>query len=586
MIADAKQTYPNHKQSLCKRHLSARTQALILFLIALAVYWATPTGVNTFDAVAYANQIGLAAQTGTLRGLFHPHHLLFNALGFALWRLARALGYGDGPLVVLQRLNAVAGAWGVALFFLTIRRYVPRRTAWCAAGLLALSFSWWICATDGRVNMINGVLLLAAFSLLGQILCTPSRKLVALCGFVSGVAVLFHESAGLFVMVGLLGMVMASREGRAGRCLAFSSMWTATILLPYLLIGVVLLHLHSLTAFRHWSDAYAEQGQWWDFHITRNLGRDGYALRHAVFVEPPGRAALGLNIPHSLLGHLWRMALLVTLRLLYVGTFTGWLAALTGLALAFPRLLRSRHRPTVILCLLWITVTSAFFTVWCPGYFVFWTPLLVPLLILLSLALREWQLKIPCVLLIRMALIWTILVALTNLTCSIAPHLRPNRTLWQRVAFDARAHTGPHALMIVAGAGADGQCEVDIPYFGHRACLSVHEALNQSRSDLNAAPALIQARITKALLAGRRVYVYVEIWTDPSTVHALESHHPGLTSTTLAALFTPFQLIPSWTSPRGPIYRLRLRYLPIKSASRVLTGTNIAAYNNFEVHSS
>ena len=46
----------------------------LLFFGTLAVYWLTRTHLNTFDAVAYANQIGLAAETGKLRPLFHPHH--------------------------------------------------------------------------------------------------------------------------------------------------------------------------------------------------------------------------------------------------------------------------------------------------------------------------------------------------------------------------------------------------------------------------------------------------------------------------------------------------------------------------------
>ncbi len=566
MITEARPATPRQTPKLRQRTLPVRAQAGLLFLLTTALYWATATGVNTFDAVAYADQIGLASQTGTLRGLFHPHHLLFNALGFVCWRGAQALGYGGGPLVVLQRLNAVAGAAGVTLFFLTVRHFVPRRTAWGATGLLATSFGWWICATDGRVNIMSCVLLLAAFSLLTRTLRAPSLPRAALCGLVSGAAVLFHESAGLFIAVGLTGMALASPRQRPQRLLAYGGAWAATVILPYLLVGVLLLHLHSPHAFRHWADAYAEQGQWWDFHITRNLGRDVFALRHALFVEPPGRAAVGLDAPRSWLGRMGRTLALLALRLLYVGTFIGWLLALTGLVMSLPRLLRSRNRDLVILGLVWMGVTGAFFTVWCPGYFVFWTPLLVPLILLLTLALTHRHTRLQRTSLQRWACAWALLVAATNLSCAIAPHLRPGRTLWQRVAFDARAHTGPRDLLVVPGAGADGQDEVDIPYFGDRACLSVHEALNQSRGDMNEAPARLQARITLALLAGRRVYVYGETWADPATVRALEAHHAGLTAPGLAALFAPFRLVPAWTSPRGPVYRLRLTHPPVKPA--------------------
>ena len=167
MIAELKHPRPFSVPSTGQRaRLPLRAQAALLFSALAALYWVTATHTNTFDAVAYANQIGLAAQTGTVRALFHPHHLLFNALGYGVWRLARAGGYGGGPLIVLQRINAVVGAAGVTLAFLALRRLVPRRIAWVATALLALSSGWWICATDGRVNMISAVLLLAAFALL------------------------------------------------------------------------------------------------------------------------------------------------------------------------------------------------------------------------------------------------------------------------------------------------------------------------------------------------------------------------------------------------------------------------------------
>ena len=139
------------------------------------------------------------------------------------------------------------------------------------------------------------------------------------------------------------------------------------------------------------------------------------------------------------------------------------------------------------------------------------------------------------------------------------------------MAADARAHTAPNDLLIVPGAGEDSQCEVDIPYFARRACLSVHETLNQTRGELAAAPMVMQEHITRALLAGRHVYVYGETWDDPATVRALEHHHPGLTDAEITTLFAPFRQVPAWTSPRGPVWRLRLMRPPTKPAKLAAT---------------
>ena len=115
----------SHGASLDVQRTLRLPTSWLLFFGTLGVYLLTRTHLNTFDAVAYANQIGLAAETGKLWPLFHPHHLLFNALGFGVWRLAQALGYGGGPLAVNQTLNAMLGAWGVGLFYATLRRLQP-----------------------------------------------------------------------------------------------------------------------------------------------------------------------------------------------------------------------------------------------------------------------------------------------------------------------------------------------------------------------------------------------------------------------------------------------------------------------------
>ncbi len=100
---------------------------LLIFWGTLGVYWNTRTEANTFDAVSYANQIAhLYPRTGQVHWLFHPHHLLFNAVGYVLWRTAHLLGYAGGSLVVLQSLNAVLGAAGVAVMYVTLRLLLQR----------------------------------------------------------------------------------------------------------------------------------------------------------------------------------------------------------------------------------------------------------------------------------------------------------------------------------------------------------------------------------------------------------------------------------------------------------------------------
>ena len=514
----------------------------LLFFGMLTVYLLTRTHLNTFDAVAYANQIGLAAETGKLRPLFHPHHLLFNAVGFGAWRLARFAGFTGGPLIVNQTLNAVLGAWGIALFYALGRRLQPAGGMPLVLALgLAGSFGWWICATDGRVNGPSNVLMLTAFY---ELVCRRAHLTAgpaAWIGGLAGLAVLFHESAGLFGAVGLIGVLLSARGSqRLKIAAAYGAAWGGIITLAYGLVGLLALHLHSADEFTHWMNAYAERGWWWDFHVLRNLRLDGFGLRHAMFVQPLGRAALAQTPLHSL-----GSAALLLIWALYALALLGLTAAGGLILAALPRLWRSPHRPIAAVCLTWTLLYAAFFTVWCPGAFVFWVPVLMPLGILLLLARPA----------VRPAAAWVGIFAALSFLAGILPYLKPVAGLSQKVALDIKAHTPPRSLIVVPGVGADAQNEVDIPYFSNRPVLSLHGLLAHSAS-LPDAQVSLQKSLAGAWGAGRKVYVLGEIWTAPDSAKGLEKQSPGITSGSLRSLFAGSTLSPAWTGPRGQVWRV------------------------------
>lgn len=567
------------------RHDSARAPALsaafwslwlptfLLFSGTLAVYWATRTQANTFDAVSYAHQIAhLYPRTGDLRWLFHPHHLLFNALGYLLWRAARAWGYAGGSLVILQSLNATLGAGGVAVFYLTLRRLL-QRSRWLPLLIslgLAFSFGYWLCAADGRVNMPSVFLMLCAFAVLCRTMQSPQPALAAAVGTLAGGAVLFHESAGLFVAVGLAGVLLAEddplllpaamrlRRRRMG--LAYLGTWGATVGLPYLVVGVLALHLHSTSAFRHWANEYAELGWWWNFHILANLGLDAKAFLHAAIADLPGKQGtlrIGTHIP-------------IALKTLYYATLIGWLGAVYAFFAAMPLLWRSHNRRMMIVCVVWIVVYAAFFTVWSPGYFVFWVPVLVPTAVMLALALAHYRARRGGLAANWLVGIWIVLYAILNAQASILPHLASNSDPFRQVAADVRAHTQPGDVVLVAGAGYGGPCEVALPYFADRTVVSLHGLLTRSRNDKAAAlfgAGGAQAQMDAALRSGHSVYVLDEVIPtgvnlgvahDRRTLNELAKDH-HLTQADLKALLSPYALALAWRSPRGPIWRLTPR---------------------------
>ena len=550
----------------------------LLFLGTLALYWGTRTQANTFDAVSYANQIAhLYPRSGDPRWLFHPHHLLFNALGYFLWRASAGLGYAGGSLVVLQSLNVTLGAGGVAVFYLTLRRLL-QRSRWLPLLIslgLAFSFGYWICAADGRVNMPSVFLMLCAFAVLCRTMQSPRTGLAAAVGALAGAAVLFHESAGLFVLVGLAGVLLveddpqtlpaAMRLRRRRMALAYLAAWATAAGLPYLAVGVLALHLHSVAAFRHWASEYAELGWWWDFHILTNLGLDVKAFLHAVIADLPGRQGtlrVGPHIP-------------VALKTLYYATLVGWLGAAYAFLAALPLLWRSHNRRMMIVCVLWIVVYAAFFTVWSPGYFVFWVPVLVPTAVMLALVLAHYRARRGGLAANWLLGAWIVLYGLLNAQASVLPHLAPKSDPFRRIAADVRAHTQPGDVILVAGAGDGGPCEVALPYFADRAVISLHGLLTTARDDKAAAltapvpagpdaPPSAQAQINAALAGGHAVYALDELIPaglnlgkahNPHTLAELAARH-HLTQKDIKSLLSPYTLTQAWHSPRGPVWLL------------------------------
>ena len=559
---DSAAAVPPRSPEAARAWLSLWLPALLLFLGTGAVYLLTQTRANTFDAVSYANQIAhLYPRTHNLRWLFHPHHLLFNALGWGLWRAARGLGYVGGSLPVLQTWNGVLGAAGVSVFYLTLRQSVQRcRTLPLLAALgLAGSFGYWICATDGRVNMPSLFFLLCAFWALTRTIALPSLLRSIGAGVLAGAAVLMHESAGLFLGVVLTGVwlaeanpLLSAAEGRRAawqRTAACAAAWGITVAVPYLIVGIWALGLHSVSSFRAWSNEYAELGWWWDFRVFHNLRLDLYALRHAAFVEPPGKAGtfhLTAHIPLALKG-------------LYFASLLGWLAAVYAWAAALPLLWRSHNRPLMSVCVVWAVLYGMFFTVWSPGYFVFWVPVLAPTGVLLALALAHYRARRGGVWVNGLLGIWIVLYSLLNWQAGIKPHLAPASDPFRRIAADVRAHTAPGDAVLVAGAGDGGPVEVALPYFADRAVISLHGLLTRARDNRPAALSEAQAQMDAALSSGHAVYALDEVIPGPAHnrhTQAALLHRHGLTTADLSGLLRPYTRTLAWQSGRGPVWRL------------------------------
>ena len=443
-----------------------------LFLGSFTAYSSTLTRWYTYDAVSYALQVRTFIETGDVSYLCHPHHVLYNGMGLFFWRVMKALGSTSTPLAALQYMNALWGAAGVALIYIVVskgglRIFKPDQPPYAAGRLLGLGaalalgtgFGYWTCATDGRVNMPGLVLIILNVGLLWGMLDSPSMLQCGAAAIAGVLAVGLHQSHGLLAIAAVGTMLTIPRPlvQRLGYAILYTALFSGGVAAMYLTVCLVARGLRSVAEFRHWSLSYAEDGRWWSFDVRNNLPSDVQALVHS-FVSSKGQEA-GTTASETLR------------RFIAVGSATA--ALMPGLHSC--RLLRRAVRINVqpsfydlrrskigILALVMIPY-AAFFTVWNPGYFVFWMPMAVAILLWLPMAcggLRSWKIAGAAIL-----FGCAVYMMNANLRSTILPRTewRHNPVLLLCDALKKNSKKGD--LILVTGMSDLAVAETYIPYF-------------------------------------------------------------------------------------------------------------------------
>lgn len=537
--------------------LDRTVTATLLSVIFTTLFLFTRARYYTFDSVSYAYSILRFDHTGDRFALFHPHHLLFNLTGWILWRFCRGFGYIGGPLEVLKTMNAVLGGIGIGLLSLTLRSVLTRsRTlAVLLPVSLGLSFGYWVCATDGRVNMASVVLTIASFYTLVLTMQSPTRRRAVTTGAVAALAMLYHESAGLFLVVGWLGIWMADytqgtkveeRRIRWKLLRLYTVAWIAFTAIPYLTVGIGYLHLMSIDGFKNWAARYAILGWWWDFRILHNLRLDAYSIRKCLFTEPPGKMGT-FYISHGATSFgFWA----------YVCALGGWLLASYMGLIALPLLLKTHYRRYIAVTIAYIVVNTAFFTVWQPDYWAFRVPTVMAASILLAIVSSHYRSKRAGPLWLMAIGAWICLYGLSNYTLSIGPHVDPKANPYMVMAQDVRRRTGPEDLIVMPGAGFSEDDEVYIPYFGQRNVFSIHTEMAHHHEQYPQMAQALRQQMAQSRAAGGTVYILDDIYEHGQAEAMLERQHK-LTRQMLLSLFAGQVRTKAWVTPRhDPMWRL------------------------------
>ncbi|MCE5200325.1 MAG: hypothetical protein ABFD54_07100 [Armatimonadota bacterium] len=440
------------------------TRAIPYALVSscFAVYISTLTSAYTYDSIAYATQIREYVAMSKPGWLFHPHHLLYNPLGYYSWKLLSWFGLSVDPLKSLQYMNALFGALGVVLIYEILRRggLCVSRTcttekgtgvfpALTAALIMSTAYGYWTCATDGRVNIpaLIGVMLVAGLG--WGMLSLPSIKQAIALAAVTILAVLLHQSNGLLVFAGLGSVLIsdASWRQRLQLSLIYISVFILGIAGAYLGVGVFIKGARSISELQAWMLAYAHDGRWWSFNIQENLQQDLHALtRVFITTESPWGAKLSFVILAALIGVLAYVALRFVYRYRGINHSSQKSAILAIIAVPY----------------------AAFFTIWNPGYFVFWLPTGLALVMWFAMAVSEmrprWNYALSIIGLLWVAAALTINVPMISYRIHRAHN--PNLTICDAL----KKHTHAGDMVLITGTylqptATMSYLEVYMPYF-------------------------------------------------------------------------------------------------------------------------
>ena len=448
-----------------KRALRRRVVALEALAVWLAVgvfYLLTLAGNHTEaeDALMYLHDI----RSGDAAAISHPYHLAYSWCGWLAYRVALALGYGGGPLLPAQVLNALTGALGIATLWVLLRTAVPgRAAALTGCGLLAFSYGYWWYSVEVEVYILSAASLILCLLLAYRAAASPSWKSFGLLGIAHGLAVLAHNTNVLFVGVVAVALLVAARSlppgGGVARCvLAYAGAGVAVVVPAYVL-AMAASGLETPEEAYGWLTHAAQSdkhGAWEASSLPKAAVGGGRALvggHFAFSLDPVREVVVGGFSGKSLREELFLVrdypeglvfALLVLLAVLAAALLwsaLGWLRR---------RALNRRARLLTALSIAWLAPYALFFTWWEPHNIEFWIAPWVPLAVLFALLSSGPGHGAPRRLPTGLTVVAVLLAV--NFFGSVWPQHSPEDDYWRARTVWYERHASAPDLVVAAGA--------------------------------------------------------------------------------------------------------------------------------------
>lgn len=240
-------------------HRKAYLEFLIVTVLAWVLYLPLRSIQWDMNGITEARAIDSGG-----RELISPNHMLYRPLGFAIFTIARSVGFGGHSAEILQYVTGIIAGVGVGLFWRWIMNLTDNAfTASIASAFLATSWAFWAFSTDAyyitpAAAMVAGTLV---------VLSSRSRlahKGIIKLGFLAALAILFWQANIFLIPTIVLGLLWTRRANTLKETLIsvglFLAIASAIVGSVYLMAGIQIYHLSSIHDFANWLSSHSSKG--------------------------------------------------------------------------------------------------------------------------------------------------------------------------------------------------------------------------------------------------------------------------------------------------------------------------------------
>jgi hypothetical protein len=335
-----------------------------------------------------ASEYILRIDAGTANSLFHPHHLIYNAIGFGTLQMLKLLGLSINTAHLMQILNSIATAATLSIFYIVLLRFSTRTII---AAVFTLMFGFtnavWEYTVEVEVYVVGLLFLTASLMLITKYLNKDTRpgswEMIWL-GVLGSLACLIHQMNILFVAVIVTFIFLTGHDFKSrAKMFAFYAMPMIVVVGgAYAAVGFALGLLPNIASFLNWMTMYFHVGDWGYFALNK-FPIVAYALQKVFFKASFLRDWL-------ITGHI-EQSQIVFLILFTIGAVL-LISLVVIFILKFRTILQS-NRKLIPILIVWIFVYAIFIFWWDPLTHELWIPILSPLWLVLLLAFEKWKIK-------------------------------------------------------------------------------------------------------------------------------------------------------------------------------------------------